>query len=130
MFKAIWFKFYFPFIAVIGGFILYVWGLPKIIDVLLAMVNVTLYVVCMMRINNRILPFSMPELIRNSGGKAVMRVLFVFALMGGLGFGHYLAHFWWLKLLFMVLSSIFLWLVWDGYVNTDWDGIKKSEEAY
>jgi hypothetical protein len=130
MFKAIWFKYYFPFIAIIGSFVVYVWGFAKTIDVLLAMVNVTLYVVCMMRINNRILPFSMPELIRNSGGKAIMRVFFVFALMGGLGFGHYIAHFWWLKLLFMALSSTFLWLVWDGYFNTDWDGIKKSEEAF
>ncbi|MBS1772267.1 MAG: hypothetical protein JST82_05360 [Bacteroidetes bacterium] len=148
MFKAVWVKFYLPFIAIIGGFVLYVWGASAIFDVLLAMVNVTLYVVCTMRISNRMLPFSMPEMIKQSGGKGVLRVLMVFVLMGVFGFSHYLitylfnavtesstwgflkAFFLVFKLLFLAMSAIFTWLVWDGYTNTTWEGIKKSEEAY
>lgn len=129
-FKAIWIKYFFPFISILGIFVVYVWGLPAILDVLLAMVNVTLFVVMMMRVNQRYLPFSIPEMIRSSGGKAVARIFFVFILMGGLGFGHYLAsYFWWLKLLFLILSSIFLWLVWDSYISTSWENIKRAEDA-
>ncbi len=130
-FKAIWLKYFFPFIAVIGIFVMYVWGLHTIIDVLLAMANVTLYVVCVMRVGHRSLPFSMPEQIKNSGGKVIVRMFFVFILMGVLGFGHWIASmFWWLEILFLVLTLIFTWLVWDGYNNTDWKGIKAAEDAY
>jgi hypothetical protein len=45
-----------------------------------------------------------------------------------LGLGHYLAlHLLWLKLIFLALSAIMLWLVLDSYGNTSWDNMVKTE---
>jgi hypothetical protein len=76
---------------------------------------------------NRNLPFSLQENI-NQGGNRFVKSLLSMAIPGALGFGHYLAiNMLWLKLLFMALSSILLWLVWDSYTNTSWEDIKKIE---
>jgi len=128
-FKALWIKYYLPFITLIGLFVMSVWGGEYILDVLLATVNVSMFALSIMRLSNRAFPFSIMEQMKNTGGKAVIRILSTFLLIGFLGLGHYLAtYFWWLKVLFLVLSSIFFWLVWDSYMNTDWNSLRIAEE--
>jgi hypothetical protein len=46
-----------------------------------------------------------------------------------LGVGHYFAmSLWWLKLIFLVLSAILLWLVADSYARTSWAAVFHEEE--
>ncbi len=127
-FKALWIKFFLPFITIIGVFVVYVWGPHAIIDVLLAAVNVTVFTACTARLNQRTLPFSVKEQMKSTGMKTFTRVLSSFLLIGILGFSHYLASvFWWLEVLFIILSAIFLWLVWDSLKNTSWKNIYIAE---
>jgi ABC-2 type transport system permease protein len=128
-YKALWLKYYLPFITLIGLFVLYTWGLSAIVDVLLATVNVSLFSLCIMRIGNKSFPFSIMEQMKNTGGKTMVRILSTFLLIGVLGFSHYLAFFLWLKVLFMILSCLFFWLVWDSYKNTSWNNLRIAEEA-
>ena len=106
-FKAIWIKYFLPFFIVISAFVLYTWGTGVIIDILLAMVNVTLlFALCMARISHRHLPFSIMEQMKQ-GGSRIVKSFIVMIVPMVLGFGHYFSmHLWWLKLIFLVLSSI------------------------
>jgi ABC-2 type transport system permease protein len=127
-FKAIWVKFFLPFFIALSIFILYIWGLPAVWDIILALVNVTLFVSCIARISFRHLPFSIVEQMKQGGGR-ILKSFIVMIIPATLGFGHYFAlHFLWLKLIFLVLSSIFLWLVWTSYAGTSWANMLKGEE--
>ncbi|MDR3678471.1 MAG: hypothetical protein P4L41_00805 [Flavipsychrobacter sp.] len=126
-FKAMWIKFFLPLFILLAIFIVSVWGWPAITDVILALINVTLFAACMMRVSFRDLPFSMQEQM-NQGGNRFLKSFIAMAIPSALGFGHYMAiNILWLKLLFMVLSAILLWLVWDSYANTTWDAVRKTE---
>jgi ABC-2 type transport system permease protein len=127
-FKALWIKYYLPFITLIGVFVIWVWGAGAILDIILAMANVTMYTLCIMRVMHRNFPFSVPDQVKTGGFKGFMRSLSTIFLMFFLGFGHYIASiFLWLKVLFLVLTLIFLWLVWDSIRNTSWENIRKAE---
>ena len=127
-FKVVWLKFFLPFFAVISVFVVIVWGLPAIVDVALALVNVTLFAASMARLSYRKFPFSQIDQT-TSGGSRFLRALVGMAIPGALGIGHYLAlDMLWLKLLFLVLSAILLWLVWDSYAHTDWAVVKAGDE--
>lgn len=127
-FKAMWVKYFLPFFAAISLFVLCIWGTSALIDIVLALVNVTLFAVCTVRVAYRQFPFSQAEQVSNTGSK-VLRVLLSLLVPGTLGFGHYLAiHVWWLKMLFIVLSAILLWLVWDSYAYTSWADVRKDDE--
>jgi ABC-2 type transport system permease protein len=127
-FKVVWVKFFLPFFAAISVFVLAVWGLPAISDVLLALVNVTLFAACVARVSYRRFPFSKIDQAASSGSK-FLRSLIGMLIPAALGVCHYFAlHMLWLKCLFLVLSSILLWLVWDSYAHTDWAVIKSDDE--
>ena len=126
-FKALWVKYFLPFFICIAAFVLYVWGMPSVIDIILALLNVTLFVACMARISYRHLPFSIMEQAKQ-GGSRILKSFIVMIIPTMLGAGHYLSlDLWWLKLLFFVLSAILLWLVLDSYSNTSWDNMLKAE---
>lgn len=127
-FKAMWVKYFLPFISIISAFVLFVWGMSAVLDIVLAAANVTLFALAIVRIAYRNFPFSMMEQMNSTGAKAMIRVTFTIFLIGALGFGHYLATFIWLKLIFLVLSLILLWLVWDSYRNTSWDNLSNVNE--
>ena len=155
-FKAMWVKFFLPFMIFIAAFVVYVWGASKILDVVLATVNITLFTVSMMIMSNRQLPFSRKEQIKESGGKSVMRMLGVFFIIGVLASLHggvsgiasigelllkagldgfiSLSFFVWLstilKIVFLILSSLLLRMVFKELKNTDWNNIKQNEEDY
>ncbi|MCD6064813.1 MAG: hypothetical protein K0R82_2724 [Flavipsychrobacter sp.] len=129
-FKALWIKYFLPFIGIIGAFVISVWGVRAISDVLLATVNISVFALCVLRLSHRIFPFSMAEQMKEKGGKGVVRVLFTFMLMGVFGFSHYLVlltGFLWLKILVLILSSIFFWLVWESCKETDWPAMRAAE---
>ncbi len=127
-FKVIWVKYFLPFFGTISVFVLYVWGAAAFSDVLLALVNVTLFAACVVRVSYRRFPFS--ELDQTAtGGSKFLRALIGMSIPGALGVGHYFAlDMLWLKGIFLVLSSIMLWLVWDSYAHTSW-AVIKAEEA-
>ncbi|WP_276134568.1 hypothetical protein [Polluticoccus soli] len=129
-FKALWIKYFLPFISIIGLFVVWIWGPRAVWDVLLAMVNVSVFAICVLRLSHRIFPFSMAEQMKEKGGKGLVRVLFTFVLMGVFGFSHYLlilAGFLWLKILVLILSSIFFWMVWESCKATDWKSMRAAE---
>lgn len=153
-YKAMWVKYYLPFMMAIALFCIGIWG-PKVLpDILLATANTTLFTVAIMRISYRHLPFSKKEQMKDSGFKSVVRVLGTLLLMGILGVSHYaiagiatpgstrmsfdmsgVFNPTWLtiislslKLVLLTLSSIFLWLLLDSLRNTTWQGLHKTEE--
>ncbi len=126
-FKAIWIKYFLPFFLLIATFVLYVWGLRVISDVVLALVNVTLFVSCIARLSHRQLPFSTMEQMKDRGGR-ILKSFLVMLIPFTLGIGHYFSlNLLWLKMLFLVLSAILLWLVADSYGNTSWENMLQSE---
>lgn len=128
-FKAMWVKYFLPFMLVIGAFTIYVWGAEKLLDIVLATVNITFFTVAQMYFSYRILPFSMKEQVKDNGVKTIIRVLLTFLLIGVLGVAHYLADvLWWLKLIFLVLTAILLWMFYDSLRNTPWNKLKTVED--
>jgi hypothetical protein len=126
-FKVVWVKYFLPFFSAISVFVLVVWGLAALADIALALVNVTLFVACMARISFRRFPFSQIDQTATSGSK-FLRALVGMAIPGALGVGHYLAlEMLWLKCIFLVLSAIMLWLVWDSYAHTDWKSVQEED---
>lgn len=126
-FKALWVKYYLPYVLLIGCFVVYIWGPSAIPDVVLAVVNGSLFSILLMYIGVKAFPFSIMEQENKKDG--MVRIFSTFLLMGVLGFSHYLVYFWWLKLLLTVLSSILFWLVWDSYKRTTWEKIRIAEET-
>jgi len=127
-FKVIWIKFFLPFFGLVSAFVLFVWGRAAILDVILALVNVSLFAVTMAMLQYRRFPFSKLDQ-SNSKGSRFLRSLVGMLIPGALGFGHYIALDWpWLKLLFLVLSSILLWMVWDSYAHTSWAVVESDED--
>jgi hypothetical protein len=125
-FKAMWVKYFLPFFMAISAFVLFIWGMKALPDVLLALVNATLFAVCTVRVAYRQFPFSQAEQMSNAGSK-FLRVFVSLTIPGALGVGHYLAlELLWLKMIFLVLSLILLWLVWDSYAHTGWADLKKQ----
>jgi len=133
-FKALWLKYMFPFFAVLSIFTITFWGWATSLDIILALVNVTLFAVCMVRVGARHFPFSTSEQINQSGYRVIRAFLSMF-LAFGLGAAHYalvkrdvLGLNIILKLIFLLLSSGFLWLVWNSYANTSWAVIKQADD--
>lgn len=129
-FKAMWVKYYLPFVVVVTAFVLYVWGIGAWIDIVLATTNVTTYVLILMYLGNRYLPFSMPEQMKTKAGKAILKMVFAIVFMGCMGFAHYVIYFMWLKVLLALVSIALLWTIWDSYINTSWKQLKIAEDAY
>jgi len=129
-FKAMWVKYYLPFVIVVAIFVLKVWGIGAWIDIVLATTNVTTYVLILMYLGNRYLPFSMPEQMKTKAGKAVLKMLFALVFMGCMGLAHFAIYFTWLKILLAFISMALLWTIWDSYINTSWKQLKIAEEAY
>ncbi|MBS1615088.1 MAG: hypothetical protein JST06_03120 [Bacteroidetes bacterium] len=123
-FKVVWIKYFLPFFAAVTVFVLLVWGPSAWVDVALALVNITLFAASVARISYRRFPFSQIDHTA-TGGSKFLRVLLGMSIPAALGIGHYLAmHLLWLKLLYLTLSSILLWLVWDSYLHTKWEAVK------
>jgi len=128
--KAIWTKYFIPMYFLVSCFVLSIWGARAILDILLAFVNISLFAMCIMRVTYRRMPFSSMEQMKEKGSR-FFKSLFIMLFPFTLGFAHYLTDIspllWWLKIVFLVLSAILLWLVWDSYKNTSWAELKKTD---
>jgi ABC-2 type transport system permease protein len=126
-FKALCVKLFLPFFIAITAFILYIWGVSVVPDILLAMINVLVLAICMARISLRQLPFSSMEQMKQSGGR-VIKSLLTMLIPAVLGFAHYLSiHIWWLKLTLGFLSAAMLWFIWESYATTTWANVRKED---
>jgi ABC-2 type transport system permease protein len=127
-FKGLWLKYFIPMYTIVASFILIIWGKHIILDIILAFVNITVFALGILLISLRRLPFSSTEKM-NEKGTRVMKSIFVMILPMSFGFGHYwvcaVPWLWWMKLLFLALSSILVWLLWDSYQQTTWEQVKK-----
>jgi ABC-2 type transport system permease protein len=126
-YKVVLIKYILPFYFVISALVLYIWGARVIPDILLAVMNVILYGWCIMRLNLRKLPFT--EVAQDTGGASRFLFSLLGILVGGLlGLAHYLTFdFLILKVLFIVLSGIAIWLVSDSVLHTSWAALKSRE---
>lgn len=131
-FKVVWVKYFLPFFILVSIFVLYVWGTKVIPDILLALVNVTLFALIITYVAYRQLPFSILDQMNSSGNK-VVRSLISMLLPFALGGAHYavLGLPWFfsllLRLLLLLLSCILFWVIWDSYLHTSWDKMKSEE---
>lgn len=128
-FKGIWIKYFMPMFLIVSVFVLYVWGLGKLLDVVLALTNISLFGLMIVRVTYRRLPFSTMEQM-NEKGNRFLKTLFIMLVPFCFGFGHFWAAqtpFVWLRVLFLALSLILLWLLWDSYRNTSWTEVKKVD---
>jgi hypothetical protein len=126
-FKVVWIKYFLPFFGAVSVFVLAVWGLEAVSDVILAFVNITLFAACLVRVSYRRFPFSEIDQTSSSGSK-FLRAMLGMSIPFMLGLGHYFAiDMLWLKAIFLTLSSILLWLVWDSYSHTGWEVIKAEQ---
>jgi len=126
-FTALWVKFFLPYFAVIGGFVVAVWGPRTLPDLALALCNATLFVMVVARIAYRRLPFSMPENAQASGGR-ILRVIFSLLIPALMGLGHYAAlRLWWMKAVLLLVSAAALWWVWTSYRDSGWADIQAGD---
>lgn len=131
-FKAIWIKYFLPIFLAISLFVLYIWGIDKTIDIILAWLNITIFGIGIMRVLYRRLPFSMYEQMNEKKGR-FFKSMFIMILPTSLGLAHYFTTItpwlWWMKLLFIGLALILLWLLWDSIKSTSWEDLSKFEES-
>jgi hypothetical protein len=128
MFKAVWIKYFLPFFACISALVLSIWGMKITIDIILALLNITLFTLIMSRVSVRAFPFSRIEQMNNKTGTNILRGMASMLLPFSMGFVHYAAlSFWWLKLMLMLLSIAAIWLLWDSYAKTSWAVIKETD---
>lgn len=125
---AVWVKYILPFFLVISGLVVWVWGLRVVPDVALAAFNILSFGLLSLRMGSLYLPFSLPEKAEaNKGAKNILRVLLAFLIPAVLGGLHYLAlSLLWLKLLFLLLSALFFWLLWTSLQDKGWDFISRN----
>lgn len=87
--KAICVRLFFPGYIIISIFVLLIWGLRVLDDVLIAMLNNFIMLMILAMINKRKLPLSMAPDVRTQSGN-LMRSILTFLLIGSLGLSHYL----------------------------------------
>ncbi|RYZ51106.1 MAG: hypothetical protein EOP49_12480 [Sphingobacteriales bacterium] len=127
-FKAVYIKYYFPFAAVISVFVIALGGWTYIFDVLLAQMNILIFVLITMRMGSAALPFSLKEQMKQRGGKAVIRMVVTLLAIPIIGGAHYLAvKFWMLKIIVLPLTGILCWMLWDSYIKTTWNAILQPD---
>lgn len=87
--KAICIRLFFPGYLIISTFVLVIWGIGVLDDVIIAMFNNFIMLMILALINKRQLPLSMAPDVRSQSGN-LMRSILTFLLIGTLGLSHYL----------------------------------------
>lgn len=124
-FKAAMVKFFLPFYLLVSAFVVWVWGLHVIPDLVLGLVNITVLCLLFAFMFLKKFPFSMEMNAQNSGGKIMMSLL-VLAIPGAFGALHYFIVGRYLLLgIFFVMSLALMWLVYVSYRDTSWEKIYK-----
>ena len=87
--KAICVRLFLPAYLIISTFVLFVWGVRVIDDIIFGLLNNFLMVMILAMVNKRSLPFSMPPNVRAQSGNLIRNIL-TFLLIALLGACHFL----------------------------------------
>jgi len=127
-FKAIYVKYYLPFAFVISTFVLAAAGWKTLPDIIIAQINILIYVLLSVRTGVRALPFSLKEMMKQQGGRNMLSMFLVFLVMPVLGFAHFLTiKFWLLRFIMYPLVIILFWMLWDSYKKTGWNTVMRAD---
>lgn len=124
--KAICVRLFFPGYIIISTFVLLIWGLRVLDDVLIAMLNNFIMLMILALINKRKLPLSMAPDVRTQSGN-LMRSILTFLLIGSLGLSHYLMTLLTDNSIFLAavipLQILVLYFTMRAYKRTPWSRI-------
>jgi hypothetical protein len=123
--KAIFVRLFLPGYFIISVFVLLVWGISAIDDIIIAFFNNMLMLMILASINKRHLPLSMAPDIRAQSGNLVRSIL-TFLLIATLGASHYLLTLFTQKLymLGVIPIQVFgLYLLLRAYKRTSWNQV-------
>ncbi|MEO5979526.1 MAG: hypothetical protein ABIQ21_20330 [Chryseolinea sp.] len=123
MIKAVMLRFFVPAYAVISIFLLAVWGINSIDEIVFGLLNNYLMTMTLMSIQKHYLPFSMSPNVRNQSGE-FMRTILASIIIGIMGFGHYLLTTWpiFMDVLIPVQLTVAIYLH-QAYRKITWDDV-------
>lgn len=118
--KALFVRLFIPAYLVISVFILYVWHVSILDDLVFGIFNNFIMLMIMAMIGNRYLPFSMAPNLRSQSGNLI-RGLLIIIVIGALGVAHYLLT----MVPFLVLAAIpfqliLIYFLDRAYKKTSW----------
>lgn len=119
--KALLVKYFLPFYFAVSIFALYVWGMQIVIDLLLGLINISVFCYLLAFVYLKKMPFSMELNIQRSTGNTMKGIIIMLAplVIGSL---HYFAsNFFLLTIVFTFLSSILLWMISSKYRELSWE---------
>ncbi len=129
MYKALICLYYLPFCIILGTGVAIIWGPQVINDVILAFFICLIYGILMALFTVKGLPFSKPVLLKQGGGRAISNLV-TMALIGLLGYGHYVLinHETLIWLLIIPFAGI-AWIMLNEYKKTTWNDLESFEES-
>lgn len=122
--KALIVKFHLPAAVVAMAFILYVWGLDPMLNILLALALMLFSTVFLAQWLVNKFPFSQPIDREEQKGRAFKNILYLL-IPAGLGYGQYLISDYTLVVSALtILFGIGTWLLFRQYKNLGWDRLE------
>lgn len=127
-FKAAVLKFYIPIIVFVTVPAVFISGVKIIPNVALGLFNDLLICSLIAYLNIKQLPFSEDQSTVNKGS-IFIKSLFALLVPAVFALGHFLIYsFFWVVIIFAILSLIALWLVMSAIKDTTWQKIKMAYE--
>lgn len=124
--KAICVRLFFPGYILISTFVLAIWGIRVLDDIVIALFNNFLMLMILAMINKRHLPLSMAPDVRAQSGN-LMRSILTFILIGVLGVSHFLLTLVTSRSVFLAgiipVQAIALYFILRAYKSTMWNQI-------
>ena len=124
--KAICVRLFFPGYIIISAFVLWIWGMSVIDDVVIALLNNFIMLMILAMINKRHLPLSMAPDVRSQSGNLIRSIL-TFLLIATLGAGHYLITLFLSESIFLAailpIQALILYSTIRAYKRTPWNRI-------
>lgn len=124
--KAICVRLFFPGYFIISAFVLLIWGIRVLDDIVIALFNNFLMLMILAMINKRMLPLSMAPDVRAQSGNLIRSIL-TFLLIGVLGLSHYLTTLITNRSIFLAgiipLQIFVLYFTVRAYKRTPWNRI-------
>lgn len=123
-YKALLVKFMAPISIILSIFILIVYGTTSIANILLVNVNIILIATLIARIRMKKLPFSISS-ANDKGKRSIITGMLTLIIPGVIGVVHYfLIKFDIVLVIFTIVSTLFLWLIYDSMRSLKWGNIE------
>ena len=125
MLKAILVRLFLPAYLLVSVFVIAVWGIRAVDDVVFGFLNNVIMLQCFALIGNRHLPLSMAPSVRGQSGN-FLRGILMFILIGAIGGSHYLITRFQPLVLYGVIPVQLgvIYVLLKVYRRTSWDAIK------